>query len=58
MASIKRLLMPANPSDAALHLALASYYGCEFGLEGQESIAAAAFRVFCTIDSRAIRHSS
>lgn len=27
---IKRLLMPADPSGDALHLALASYYGCDF----------------------------
>jgi hypothetical protein len=27
---IKRLLMPANPSGDALHLALASYYECDF----------------------------
>ncbi len=27
---IERLLMPADPSGDALHLALASYYGCDF----------------------------
>jgi len=27
---ITRLLMPADPSGDALHLALASYYGCDF----------------------------
>ena len=27
---IARLLMPADPSGDALHLALASYYGCDF----------------------------
>ncbi len=27
---IKRLLMPADPFGDALHLALASYYGCDF----------------------------
>lgn len=27
---IKRLLMPADPSGDALHLALASFYGCDF----------------------------
>ena len=27
---IARLLMPANPFGDALHLALASYYGCDF----------------------------
>jgi hypothetical protein len=29
-AYIRHLLMPANPAGDALHLALASYYGCDF----------------------------